>query len=360
MNFIPASRRSRLVAAAGASGVIAALAFGAAASAHGTHGSPAGGDEGGRAKHVLLISVDGLHQTDLDWYVKHHPTSALASLVAGGVQFSGARTPVPSDSYPGIVGQITGGNPRSTGIWYDDSYNHALLPAGTTSCAGVAPGVEVTYMEAADKDPTALDAGQGLSGLPDSILNMTANATSVLDPKQLPVDPTTCTPVYPHSYLKVNTIFEVARSAGLRTAWSDFAKRYLLAHDGTGNDINGNAKAYTASGLRQAFAGREAAAYFGVPVGDARRPDVFGIARYGTVYTGKQGKIAEHGGANPQDVSVPLVVSGGLVSRRGTAGEPVETTQIAPTILQLLGLDPRALQSVQIEHTQALPVRARD
>src|SRR4029077_4825813 len=98
---------------------------------------------------------------------------------------------------------------------------HALLPAGTTRCAGVAPGVEVTYFEALDKNPLALDAGEGLPGLPWSILQMTGNARSLIDPSQLPVDPTTCRPVYPDQYLRVNTIFEVARAAGLRTAWSD-------------------------------------------------------------------------------------------------------------------------------------------
>ena len=38
-----------------------------------------------------------------------------------------------------------------------------------------------------------------------------------------------------------------------------------------------------------------------------------------------------------------------------TISTPVETTQIAPTILTLLGLDPNQLQAVQIEHTQVLP-----
>ena len=38
---------------------------------------------------------------------------------------------------------------------------------------------------------------------------------------------------------------------------------------------------------------------------------------------------------------------------RDTAG--VLTTQIAPTILHLLGLDPHALQAVTIEHTAVLP-----
>jgi hypothetical protein len=35
-------------------------------------------------------------------------------------------------------------------------------------------------------------------------------------------------------------------------------------------------------------------------------------------------------------------------------GRPVETTQIAPTILRLLGLDPSGLQAARIEHTEAL------
>jgi hypothetical protein len=139
-------------------------------------------------------------------------------------------------------------------------------------------------------------------------------------------------------------------------AATSFAKDYLLHHDGVGNDINGNPKAYTASGLRAAYAGDAAAAYFGVPAGDDRAPDVLGIAQVGSVYTGKQAKIAEHGGDNPADRHVALVVSGVPVANTGSNDTPVETTQIAPTILQLLGLDPNQLESVQIEHTAALPL----
>src|SRR4029077_6250990 len=73
--------------------------------------------------------------------------------------------------------------------------------------------------------------------LPDSILQMTGNATSLLDPAQLPVDPATCTPVYPHQYLKVNTIFEVARKAGLRTAWSDKHVAYEVLNGPSGAGI---------------------------------------------------------------------------------------------------------------------------
>ena len=54
-----------------------------------------------------------------------HPSSALARLVRKGVEFSNAVTPVPSDSFPGMVGQVTGGNPST--------------PASTTTTAGTTP-----------------------------------------------------------------------------------------------------------------------------------------------------------------------------------------------------------------------------
>jgi hypothetical protein len=135
-----------------------------------------------------------------------------------------------------------------------------------------------------------------------------------------------------------------------------FAKNFLLAQNGTGNDINGNPKPYTASGLANVYAGEDAAAYFGVDRGDSRLPDLYGIVQHGVVYTGKKAKIAEHGGADPQDRNVLLVVSGGGV-KHGVITTAVETTQIAPTILQLLGLPANALQAVQIERTRGLPTR---
>ena len=129
--------------------------------------------------HVLLISVDGLHQSDVEWYVSNHPSSELAKLVGGGAEYARAQTPIPSDSFPGMTAQVTGGNPRTTGVYYDDEYSHAVLPAGTTSCHGQPTGGEVIYDSPDDKDATALDAGQGLTGLPGSILEMTAQPQSL-------------------------------------------------------------------------------------------------------------------------------------------------------------------------------------
>ncbi|MEA2214414.1 MAG: hypothetical protein QOF83_4362 [Solirubrobacteraceae bacterium] len=189
-------------------------------------------------KHVLLVSVDGLHQSDLTWYVRQHPDSALAKLAGRGIDYSQARTPIPSDSFPGMVAQVTGGNPATTGVYYDAEYNHNLLPAGTTSCAGKKTGAEVNYFEVIAKDPLSIDSGQGLPGLPDSILALTPNPTySLINPAALPVDPASCRPIYPHSYLKVNTIFEVARRHGLRTAWSDKHAAYEILNGPSGTGI---------------------------------------------------------------------------------------------------------------------------
>lgn len=62
------------------------------------------------------------------------------------------------------------------------------------------------------------------------------------------------------------------------------------------------------------------------------------------------------GGDNPQDRDVALVVSGSGVEGGRTVTSSVETTQVAPTILDLLGLNPKALKSVQIEGTRVLPI----
>ena len=193
--------------------------------------------------HVLLISIDGMHQSDLAWYVETHPKSTLAALMAQGVDFSNASTPFPSDSFPGMVGQLTGGNPRTTGIYYDDTWNHAVFPAGTTNCSGPVPGGEVTYFEARDINKGALDAGQGLVPAPGknpwaNILEMTGNPLLVINRANLIVNPSTCLPIYPNTYLQVNTVFEVAHADNLLTAWSDKHPAYMILSGPSGQGVD--------------------------------------------------------------------------------------------------------------------------
>jgi Sulfatase len=137
-------------------------------------------------------------------------------------------------------------------------------------------------------------------------------------------------------------------------AATDFVKNYLWAHTAPAVNYAGQTITVQHSGLRKIFAGHQSANFFGVPFSDPHHPDVFGIAQVGTIYT-TGSKIAEHGGDNPGDRDVPLVVyAPGIVQPR-QSNRPVETTQIAPTILKLLGLSPRSLEAVRREGTQVLP-----
>ena len=89
------------------------------------------------------------------------------------------------------------------------------------------------------------------------------------------------------------------------------------------------------------------------PTKDSRTPDIIVIVTEGVIYTGGS-KLAEHGGFNPDDTSVALLVSHPRLEHKKIK-TPVTTFQVAPTILDILGLEPSALQAVQKEHTDELP-----
>ena len=175
-------------------------------------------DRAGHFERVLLISVDGMHASDLSRFVADHPASALAELSHHGTTFTNASSSKPSDSFPGLLAILTGGSPRSTGVYYDDSYDRNLSPPGS-NCS--TKGTEVVYDESIDINSAALDAGGGI------------------DPATLPRDGSKgCTPVYPHQFLRVNTVFEVARAAGLRTAWSDKHPAYDILNGPSGKGVD--------------------------------------------------------------------------------------------------------------------------
>ena len=193
--------RSSFLAAALASGLIA------------THASAAG-----TMKHVLLISIDGMHEKDLTNFIAANPSSALAGLAGHGTHYSMASSAKPSDSFPGLLAMLTGGSPKSTGVYYDDSYDRALSAPGS-DCK--VKGTEVVYDESIDKNPDAIDGGGGI------------------DEAKLPRDGANgCKVVYPHEFLRTNTIFEVAKAAGMKTAWSDKHPAYEIVNGPSGKGVD--------------------------------------------------------------------------------------------------------------------------
>jgi hypothetical protein len=90
------------------------------------------------------------------------------------------------------------------------------------------------------------------------------------------------------------------------------------------------------------------------PSGDPRTPDIIVTPNIGVTYSGSAKKLAEHGGFSHDDTNVMMLVSNPTFTA-GTVTSPVETDQIAPTILAVLGLDPEKLTAVQKQGTQVLP-----
>ncbi len=182
------------------------------------------------SKHVLLISVDGLHAIDLERWISTNPTSILSLLSQKGTTYSQAYTR-PSDSFPGLMSLVTGGSPRSTGIWYDVAFDRDLLPPG-----GGAPGTVTQYMEVIDLDLNRLDGGVTP---PRAVGDYQFFPGEGIDPNQLPLDPVTHKPVYPWQFIRVNTIFEVVKAHGGRTAWADkHVGAYQIVHGPSGNGVD--------------------------------------------------------------------------------------------------------------------------
>jgi Type I phosphodiesterase / nucleotide pyrophosphatase len=112
------------------------------------------------------------------------------------------------------------------------------------------------------------------------------------------------------------------------------------------------------AGVGQIFSGPGIAQMFNPPGlppnGDPRTPDIIVTPNVGVTYSGSGKKLAEHGGFSHDDTNVMMLLSNPSFPA-ATVTSPVETDQIAPTILAALGLDPDKLTAVQKEGTQVLP-----
>jgi hypothetical protein len=203
-------------------------------------------------RHVLLISIDGMHAVDFDVCVKAGTCPALAALAERGVTYTRTSTSKPSDSFPGLMALVTGGSPKTVGAYYDVAYDRVLAPPAADTgngllhgaCnPGVVNGTRTEYEEGVDVDQSFLN-GMGPGG-PYSTLD---GGFLSIDPNKLPRDPFSkpipCAPVYPWNFIRANTIYGVIHAAGGRTAWADKHAVYAAVSGPTGTATPSNVDDY--------------------------------------------------------------------------------------------------------------------
>jgi hypothetical protein len=204
----------------------------------------------GYVRHVVLISIDGMHAVDfrncsngvagVNDGQPYCPNLAALSLT--GINYVAVSSSRPSDSFPGLAALVTGGSPKSTGLYYDVAYDRSLDPPKITTGTGLAGGPCTPY---AEPTGTTTDNDQGVD-YDDTKLNggapgaaPTEGGVNSLDPRKLVRDPAAgCAPVYPWNFVRTNTIFSVVHAAGGYTAWIDKHPSYSFTAGpgGTGLD----------------------------------------------------------------------------------------------------------------------------
>jgi len=219
----------------------------------GTTPARAGDDElkGRKVKHVLLISIDGMHAVDYENCVASKTCPHLAALGKTGVNYTRTTTSRPSDSFPGLLALVTGGSPRTVGGFYDVAYDRVLappkiatgngLPAGTCNL-NVINGTQTEYEEGDELDQTQLN---GRPAPAKSALDLIDGNVTSINPDRLVRDPfNNCQPVYPWNFIRTNTIYGVIHAAGGFTAWSDKHAVYALVSGPTGTNQPSNVDDY--------------------------------------------------------------------------------------------------------------------
>ena len=192
-----------------------------------------GGLDESSVKHVLLISIDGMHALDYK-NCAHGIAGAndgkpfcpnLAALGRSGVNYVAANTSKPSDSFPGLMNIVSGATPRLMGVYYDVAYDRSLdgpaaatgngNPAAPCDPKAAPTGYTTEYEEGLDFDQTMVNGGAPGASLTDG-------GVASLDATKMDRDPAKgCAPVYPWQFVRTNTIYGVIHKAGGYTAWSD-------------------------------------------------------------------------------------------------------------------------------------------
>jgi hypothetical protein len=210
----------------------------------------AGSVGSGNIQHVLLLSIDGMHAVDF-----YNCANGIAGINGGspycpnlaalgqiGINYVATISSTPSDSFPGLAAIVTGGSPKTTGLYYDVAYDRSLAPPVSTTGTGLAGGTCTPY---AAPTGTTTDYDQGIE-LDDTKLNggapgagLTEGSAASIDPNKLVRDPAAgCAPVYPWDFIRTNTIFSVVRAGGGYTAWIDKHASYSFVAGPGGWGLN--------------------------------------------------------------------------------------------------------------------------
>jgi hypothetical protein len=236
--------KTKSLAIAGVAVLVAATSW--------TFGAKADTDKLGskHIKRVLLLSIDGMHAVDfyncangiagVNGGYPYCPN--LAALAQTGINYVATISSKPSDSFPGIAALVTGGTPKSTGLYYDVAYDRSLdgpakatgtgLAAGTCTPFEIPTGTTTDNDQGVDIDDTKLNGGA--PGAP-----LTEGGIASLDRDKLSRDPAKgCAPVYPWNFVRTNTIFSVVRAAGGYTAWIDKHPSYSMVSGPGGHGLD--------------------------------------------------------------------------------------------------------------------------
>jgi hypothetical protein len=134
-----------------------------------------------------------------------------------------------------MLAMVTGGTPKSTGVYYDDGWDRTLAAAGTSPSTSCTPGARVRWKQNLDIAYPVFSVFSDYA----SFWTGPMQPVSPLNPNLLPRDPAnTCSKVYPHMFPRVNNIFELVHAAGGRTAWSDKHPAYEFLKGPSGNGID--------------------------------------------------------------------------------------------------------------------------
>ena len=213
---------------------------------------------GSNTKHVLLISIDGMHAVDYENCVAAGTCPTLAALGKTGVNYTRTTTSRPSDSFPGLMALVTGGSPRTVGAFYDVAYDRVLAPPLVTTGNGLpgtsdkmnnprlSPctpnkiyGTQTEYEEGDEFNQLLLNGGNPQAA------NVADGGVAAINPDRLIRDPfNSCKPVYPWNFVRTNTIYGVIHATGGYTAWSDKHAVYAVVSGPTGTDRPSNVDDY--------------------------------------------------------------------------------------------------------------------